>query len=391
MLVGHTHFDHAVDAPAVARRFGCRAYGSSSLAHLMGLHGLAELAVEVEPYRPYELGPFVVTFVPSAHSKLLLGLKVPYAGELTCDHLDGLCPSAYKCGAGLGHPHRGRRDQPLPPGQRRADRRRGPPPRRRRLPRRDRRAQLHAAATGSGSCRGSTRASSSRPTTTTSSARSTTTGAGQPAQSSASSRARSPPSAPTPASRRCRDWPPADRNFLTVRVVVGSIGRDFKPITERYSRMNRSRWLARGIARAVRTVAVAVPGAALAKKKPKTLDVCKHGCKYRTIQEAVDDDRARTTTIKVKPGKYIEGVVVERPQVRRPDDQGHEEEPQEGRSSRARTPRTRTASRANNGIEGDRRRRPDGQEHVGRATTPPTASSSRLRATSTTRSTARTT
>jgi L-ascorbate metabolism protein UlaG (beta-lactamase superfamily) len=98
VLVGHTHFDHAVDAPAVARRFRCRAYGSASLATLMGLHGLGELAVEVEPYRVYELGPFEVTFVPSAHSKLLLGLKVPYAGELTCDHLEGLCPSAYRCG-----------------------------------------------------------------------------------------------------------------------------------------------------------------------------------------------------------------------------------------------------------------------------------------------------
>ena len=28
VLVGHTHFDHAVDAPAIARRTGCRAYGS---------------------------------------------------------------------------------------------------------------------------------------------------------------------------------------------------------------------------------------------------------------------------------------------------------------------------------------------------------------------------
>jgi len=40
--------------------------------------------------------------VPSAHSKLLLGLKVPYAGELTCDHLDGLAPGAYRCGAVYG-------------------------------------------------------------------------------------------------------------------------------------------------------------------------------------------------------------------------------------------------------------------------------------------------
>jgi L-ascorbate metabolism protein UlaG (beta-lactamase superfamily) len=98
VLVGHTHFDHAVDAPAICRRFGCRAYGSSSLATLMGLHGLAELAVEVEPYRTYELGPFAVSFTPSEHSKLLLGLAVPFDGEFTCDHLDGLAPNAYRCG-----------------------------------------------------------------------------------------------------------------------------------------------------------------------------------------------------------------------------------------------------------------------------------------------------
>ncbi len=98
VLVGHTHFDHAVDAPAIARRFGCRAYGSSSLLNLMALHGLADRVVDVEPYRHYELGPFEVSFTPSVHSKLLLGLAVPYDGELTCEHLDGLSPAAYRCG-----------------------------------------------------------------------------------------------------------------------------------------------------------------------------------------------------------------------------------------------------------------------------------------------------
>lgn len=98
VLVGHTHFDHAVDAPAIARRFGCKAFGSDSLLTLMGLHGLAERTVEVEPYRTYELGPFVVSFTPSVHSKLLLGLAVPYDGDLTCEHLDALTPGAYRCG-----------------------------------------------------------------------------------------------------------------------------------------------------------------------------------------------------------------------------------------------------------------------------------------------------
>lgn len=98
VLVGHTHFDHAVDAPALARRHGCRAYGSASLGTLMELHGLRGLAVEVEPYRRYELGPFVVSFTPSRHSKLLFGRKVPMEGELTCAHLDGLRMGAYRCG-----------------------------------------------------------------------------------------------------------------------------------------------------------------------------------------------------------------------------------------------------------------------------------------------------
>jgi L-ascorbate metabolism protein UlaG (beta-lactamase superfamily) len=119
VLVGHTHFDHAVDAPAIAARFGCRAYGSSSLVRLMALHGLAHLAVEVRPYQTYELGPFTASFVPSVHSKLILGLAVPYGGELTCEHLEGLTPSAYRCGqvwgihvevAGVSFYHQGSAD-----------------------------------------------------------------------------------------------------------------------------------------------------------------------------------------------------------------------------------------------------------------------------------------
>ncbi|MFN8112792.1 MAG: MBL fold metallo-hydrolase [Solirubrobacterales bacterium] len=102
VLVGHTHFDHAVDAPALARRYRTRAFGSSSLAHLMRLHGLGDRAVEVEPRRAYELGPFVVRFISSRHSKLLFGRKVPMDGPLTCEHLDGLAPGAYRCGAVYG-------------------------------------------------------------------------------------------------------------------------------------------------------------------------------------------------------------------------------------------------------------------------------------------------
>jgi L-ascorbate metabolism protein UlaG (beta-lactamase superfamily) len=102
VLIGHTHFDHALDAPAVVARHGCPAYGSTSLQHLLALHGLQQHAVVVNPHRRYELGPFTVSFVPSAHSKLLLGLAVPMDGELTCDHLHGLNPGAYRCGQVYG-------------------------------------------------------------------------------------------------------------------------------------------------------------------------------------------------------------------------------------------------------------------------------------------------
>ncbi|MBF6621005.1 MAG: MBL fold metallo-hydrolase, partial [Patulibacter sp.] len=36
VLVGHTHFDHAIDAPAIAREYRAKAYGSASMTHLMG-------------------------------------------------------------------------------------------------------------------------------------------------------------------------------------------------------------------------------------------------------------------------------------------------------------------------------------------------------------------
>src|SRR5690606_7392345 len=53
---------------------------------------------EVEAHRTYEVGPFEITFVPSVHSKLVLGRSVPSDGEITCEHVDGLTAQAYRCG-----------------------------------------------------------------------------------------------------------------------------------------------------------------------------------------------------------------------------------------------------------------------------------------------------
>jgi L-ascorbate metabolism protein UlaG (beta-lactamase superfamily) len=91
ILVGHTHFDHAMDVPTIARATGAMTYGSTSL-------GLAAQATIVEAHRSYEIGPFRVRFVPSVHSKLILGLAIQDGGELTCEHVEDLTPSAYRCG-----------------------------------------------------------------------------------------------------------------------------------------------------------------------------------------------------------------------------------------------------------------------------------------------------
>ncbi|MGZ4249283.1 MAG: hypothetical protein ACXVUE_13385 [Solirubrobacteraceae bacterium] len=56
-------------------------------------------------------------------------------------------------------------------------------------------------------------------------------------------------------------------------------------------------------------LAFAAPVAEAKKAAPKVLTVCKHGCIYTTIQKAVNAS-GRKATIKVKPGKYVEGVIV---------------------------------------------------------------------------------
>ena len=68
--------------------------------------------------------------------------------------------------------------------------------------------------------------------------------------------------------------------------------------------MKRSSWVRVSLL-AVVAMVVAVP-AASAKKKEK-VDVCKHGCDYRTIQDAVDAT-GKNAVINVRPGKYKEGV-----------------------------------------------------------------------------------
>src|SRR5690606_38597387 len=86
----------------VAERFGCKAYGSRSLAALFEGLGRREDAVEVVPHHVYEVGPFRFSFVPSLHSKLVLGRSIPYDYEISCEHAEHLGVRGFGCGQVFG-------------------------------------------------------------------------------------------------------------------------------------------------------------------------------------------------------------------------------------------------------------------------------------------------
>ena len=107
IVLGHTHFDHALDAPSIAKRTGARVFGSRSASHLCRAAGVPEAQIEVVEGSPgaepivREVGPFRLVFHPSAHSPLVLG-RVPFEGEIAdCDVVPERAKD-YLCGAVFG-------------------------------------------------------------------------------------------------------------------------------------------------------------------------------------------------------------------------------------------------------------------------------------------------
>ncbi len=73
VLVGHSHYDHALDAPEVARQTNAKLVGSSSTAQIGRGWGLPESQIIVlAPFSRLTIGDLNVTFVPSKHSRPLL-------------------------------------------------------------------------------------------------------------------------------------------------------------------------------------------------------------------------------------------------------------------------------------------------------------------------------
>jgi len=107
IVLSHTHFDHALDVPEIARQTGARVFGSRSALHLCRSSGLPDTQLEcVEPGAgggPHEaeVGPFRLRFWPSAHSAFFFG-RVPLPGDIAdCSDVP-MRTEAYRCGAVFG-------------------------------------------------------------------------------------------------------------------------------------------------------------------------------------------------------------------------------------------------------------------------------------------------
>lgn len=107
ILLSHTHFDHALDTPGIARQTGARVFGSASAIHLCRSHGVPEAQLQCVEFGAAgspceaEVGPFRLRFWPSAHSAFLLG-RVPFPGDIAdCTDVP-MRAGAYRCGAVFG-------------------------------------------------------------------------------------------------------------------------------------------------------------------------------------------------------------------------------------------------------------------------------------------------
>lgn len=101
VLVGHSHFDHVMDVPLIARRTGAHVWGSRSTANLLeglGLPHAAFTGLDKHRATTFEVGPFKVTAIPSLHSRFAIGNNVPYPGDIPCTCDIAMRGKDYRCG-----------------------------------------------------------------------------------------------------------------------------------------------------------------------------------------------------------------------------------------------------------------------------------------------------
>lgn len=79
----HSHYDHAMDAGAIANRTSASILGSETTANIARGQGVPEdQIVVIENGGEYTFGQFTVTMIPSPHVPIGWGGSVPYAGTI---------------------------------------------------------------------------------------------------------------------------------------------------------------------------------------------------------------------------------------------------------------------------------------------------------------------
>src|SRR6056297_2112947 len=99
IVAGHTHFDHALDIPALAARVDrCAVLGSRSLDTLFRIQGMPDRVTVCRPNREIRVSDNIrVTMIPSAHGRVVLG-RVPYPGEISPSRRPPLKSAWYRLG-----------------------------------------------------------------------------------------------------------------------------------------------------------------------------------------------------------------------------------------------------------------------------------------------------
>lgn len=103
VVCGHSHYDHLLDAPAIARRTGALVIGSRSTCNFARASGVAEAQLREVPASggTVAVGDMTITMVPSLHGLVFLH-RVPAPGEVTAPPRLPARAWDYKMGGAFG-------------------------------------------------------------------------------------------------------------------------------------------------------------------------------------------------------------------------------------------------------------------------------------------------